>query len=167
LKTVRIILVFLFTLSLFQACSPAKTDDNANQELADREQLSNDARPILGIYRGTLVGRGPGADAYPIELQIYLVDTPDGTSPNGQVKMLPTLRALYRRMDYPNERELHRSLLVRYYKDGTIIFSTESSTAANYQMNINGKIANGIIQGEANNLGLGILGDIRVAKQGN
>lgn len=161
------VLPILAILSIITACAPASKSDSSSQEVTDRNESLAEISPLLGTYQGNLVSPGDGSQSYPIEIQIFMADVPSGVNENGQPKMTRVPRALYKRLDYPGERSLWRSLLVRSYKNGEIVLATDANVAPSSHLNINAHISGNTIAGSANNLNLGVLGDIRVTKVSN
>lgn len=165
-------IILLITL-IFSACGSELTDSKANKqkELDDRASLLSALQPLTGVYSGEVRNESRGTYPFPVELTVFLVDEPNGVNEDGELKLRPTLRARYRRLDYPMDSSSERNLTARYYSESrsvtflslTALGTASPSSDPNY-LSISGRFDGHHITGEAHGQ-RGLLGQILLMKK--
>ncbi|MEI7973908.1 MAG: hypothetical protein WCH11_06030, partial [Bdellovibrio sp.] len=91
------ILVALLTSCSFKPESNLEPGVNVKTETLEREKLRNSFVNIEGLYQGEIVT--PRDQRIPVEIGLFQVSEIVGKSPRGDTKMLPVLKARFRRLD--------------------------------------------------------------------
>ena len=142
---------------LILGCGGSSDQKRANKvkEIEDRKAIALSLQEVAGIYDGEVRNEKTGLYPFKIELNAYVVDEPNGVNEDGEMKLRPSLRARYRRLDNPSDSSFERSLIGTYTPETrAVVFISVSSqnTGAsasdpNY-LTISGEYADGQIAGE-------------------
>lgn len=137
----KLLLFFLLIPALFIGCgqSDAPTPVEAKPQNNMRALYSQ----VAGIYRGYINSSSRNGDDFPIEVKLYLVDTPirQIERSTGQVDTNPALKAYYRRLDADTTTAY--TLLVAYNADSGQL------DLSNRTISLHGNYSAGVITGNS------------------
>lgn len=109
--------IFATTLLSITACmGPLKTS-SSGQEYEANMRLMAMYSEVEGTYEGQLVDNPNGEAPYPARLEIFIAQQENGRNEDGDVKLVPVLRASYRRLDVDDVRRTYFIPSVRYYQE--------------------------------------------------
>lgn len=171
MKTFRIKFIGIIVLFGLTACGSSAPNLSKQAELQDRETLLTTLNSITGKYQGVIQNSPEGNEDFPVEIDLYVIEEPNGVNEAGEQKFRPSLRGDYRRLDFPLDGTSNKNLVGRYYQENNTLtlFSAVSTTqtsagsAANY-ISITATIEQNEIKGQARNQ-LGIMGDLVLTKK--
>lgn len=138
-------------------------------ELEDRDDLRASFQALVGIYDGYIVNKRMGEDPYPIILEVFIGEEPDGLNEDGELRLRPELRAWFMRTDQGRDNTSSEKYLVgRYYKETSdITFVSQSrSMGSKDAVTFSGVVRGDMIVGEASNF-RGVMGTLSVKKRSN
>lgn len=123
------IAIFAIIPFLLIACGGSSENLTKRKELEDRVSLQENLEPLVGTYSGFIDNRPDGSDAFPIELNIFLVEEESGVNEEGELQFRPSLRARYKRLDLLSEGLGERTLRLRFYREQSEITGTTASSS--------------------------------------
>lgn len=126
-STLKLFPLFLLLPLVFLSCGTKKDDSTTAKEMEDRAALRAAYSQFVGVYTGPVTPLASGARPIPVEIQINLVEVPDGVNENREVIFRPELQGYFIRTDYAGLNPwARRPLTMRYYRDSTEIAMANS-----------------------------------------
>lgn len=129
------------------ACQVPSDKSSTEAEVEDRQKLLKIMRTVVGVYRGTVENAEIGADPFPIEVKLFIVEEPAGQNSDGETKFRPTLKGRYRRLDFPPDSGTEKNLLARYYSE-TRELSMVTPAGVEPAISITGTLNGSVIEGQ-------------------
>ncbi|MEY4617684.1 MAG: hypothetical protein RJB66_2644 [Pseudomonadota bacterium] len=136
-------------------------------ELEDREDLRATFESLVGIYDGLIVNKRLNEDPYPVILEVFIGEEPDGLNENGELRLRPELRAWFMRTDQGRDNTSSEKYMIgRFYKETSdITFVSQSrSFGGKDAVTISGAVRGDSIIGEASNF-RGFMGTFTVKRR--
>jgi hypothetical protein len=157
LNFLRTLLLALPVAVLLAGCGPAKDDSSTAKELSDRDALRRVYSQLVGTYTGEVAPTGGADRPIPVELQLNLVEVPDGVNENREVIFRPELQGYFIRSDYSGMSPISRRPLeqIRFYRDTNEIAMISNAVPGNAvpdngKVQISATILSGVIDGTVN-----------------
>jgi hypothetical protein len=168
LRLTRAMILGIFCLSILSGCADGLEDKKHKQrvaELEDRAHLRSTLRPLVGTYVGDVSNEAMGKDPFPVQLIVFIGEEPDGVNENGELKLRPELRALYRRLDYRYDSSSEKNLIGRFYVEtSSLTFVSQTNMSReNESVTFAGVYRDGEIAGELSNY-RGVMGLMKVKR---
>ena len=141
-------------LILAAGCGPKKSDSATAKEEEDRARLRQIYSQVVGTYEGTVTPFSGARRPVDVQIQISLVDVPDGVNENREVIFRPELQGSFVHLEYINISPVaRRPLLLRYYPDTTAISmaNTDKPTSPvpnQGKVNVSGTLRGDVIDGD-------------------
>ncbi len=161
------ITVLFFAVSLhLTGCGDGVTPNLSKQaEIQDRETLLGVISKVVGTYSGTVKNNPDGSEDFPISLELYTVEEPNGVNEAGEAKFRPSLRGRYRRTDFPLDGTTDKSLSGRYYQENGVVtlFSSNTQTEKGY-VSITANFIDNQLKGQLRNQ-QGVQGDFTLVRK--
>jgi hypothetical protein len=136
-------------------------------ELLDREALRESFRPLVGIYDGEVFNASTGEDPFPILMEVFIGEEPDGLTEDGEMMLRPELRAWYVRLDQGRDNTSSEKYLIgRYYRETSALsfVSQARNMGTRDAVSFVGSFSDNVISGEFSNY-RGSLGRLTVKKR--
>lgn len=136
-------------------------------ELEDRDDLRATFESLVGVYDGLIVNKRMNEDPYPIVIEIFIGEEPDGLNENGELRLRPELRAWFMRTDQGRDNTSSEKYMVgRFYKETSdITFISQSRTMGGKDaVTFTGVVRGDTIIGEASNF-RGFMGTLTVKRR--
>lgn len=163
----------LFIIALSIAIAGCADNGNSRKhkqrqtELQDRLSLRASFEPLVGIYDGEVSNAKLGEDPFPIIMEIFIGEEPDGINEEGELVLRPELRAWYMRLDQGKDNTSSEKYLIgRYYSETSALsfVSQSRSMGAKDAVSIAGVYRDHQIIGEISNY-RGVVGELRIKKR--
>lgn len=122
--------ILFFSFLLLAACGPSKEDATLAKEIEDVNNLRQTYAQFVGLYRGRVTPLAGGAETMPVELQIRIVEVPDGVNDNREVRYRPEMRGYFQRLDIDpgNAPTVRRPIQIGYRRELNQLMMSNTDT---------------------------------------
>ncbi len=150
----------------FKPESPTEPGVSIKTEIQDREKLQSAFSKVEGLYKGTI--ETPSGVSVPVEVGFFQVLESVGKSPRGDTKMMPVLKARFRRLDMASRYSVSAAAYVQETSElTTSLFENggPNSSASSSGLDLfstQGTLSNGVYTAKVTTSS-GFLGTLKVS----